>query len=264
VGGVQRENSPPDCFLIRFAAASSFGVIEAALDGCITRFLEKPAKAPGLPDRPGEALVSLGIFVFDWEVLRAAVLRDTRDINSSHDSGYDILPRLIAGHPVFAHALTAPERSSGTGFRCDVGSLDAYRQIQIDMTRPDHAFLAHDPARQVHPRPEARTQRCQFSGNFVLPQARVVPDAVLEGCVIVDNATIGGGARLRNAIVMADVDVPAQFKAGWGTRSDAARFICSSRGTVLIAAARLAEFTKDRQRVSGLSGPGQSSAYQHV
>lgn len=225
------------------ASASSFGVIKVDKTGRITGFLEKPNQVPGLPDAPAEALVSLGIYIFDWSVLRANLLRDARDVTSGHDFGYDILPRMIETEKVFAHTLNAPAKSSGPRFWRDLGSLDSYRKTQIDMTKPAFAFLAHDPAWPVHPNPSARGAQSPFSGNFIARSARVAADAVLDGCVVMDNVEVASGVRLRNAIVMARTSVPATFRAGWDATNDASRFVRSTGGTVLISPERLRAWT---------------------
>ena len=58
--------------------ADQFGVIEVDDKDVtkISRFREKPTDAVGLPDNPGEVLVSMGNYVFDADALIEAVERD--------------------------------------------------------------------------------------------------------------------------------------------------------------------------------------------
>ena len=77
------------------ARATDFGVLQAAADGhSIEAFLEKPASPPGRAGWPDEALVSMGVYVFDPDVLIEALQKDAADDDSGHSMGGDVIPRL--------------------------------------------------------------------------------------------------------------------------------------------------------------------------
>jgi glucose-1-phosphate adenylyltransferase len=75
--------------------ASGFGVVQAAPDRHqIEVFAEKPVDPPGRPDRPDESWASMGIYVFDTDVLVEALLKDAVHDGSLHSVGGDIMPML--------------------------------------------------------------------------------------------------------------------------------------------------------------------------
>src|ERR1019366_1700704 len=76
--------------------ASRFGVCEIDSDYRITGFEEKPQH--GAPARsrfnPEKVSASMGIYVFNTDVLLRALHEDAQDSSSSHDFGKDVIPKL--------------------------------------------------------------------------------------------------------------------------------------------------------------------------
>src|SRR5690606_3842132 len=95
----------------------------------------KPAAPATLPDRPDRSLASMGIYVFDWPLLRAALTADAADPRSSRDFGRDVLPRLIAGGNAFAHRFAAPGDGGRPGYWRDVGTIDALHEANMELLR---------------------------------------------------------------------------------------------------------------------------------
>src|SRR5207249_7022434 len=82
-------------------AARQFGVIEVDKDWRIVGFEEKPATPKQSPHHPGHCNASMGIYIFNTQLMIPILLADSEDPKSSHDFGKDILPRIIARHRVF-------------------------------------------------------------------------------------------------------------------------------------------------------------------
>ena len=119
------------------AEAADFGVVQAAADGhSIEAFTEKPANPPA-PGHPGEALVSMGIYVFDPDVLIEALHKDAADDDSGHGMGGDIIPRLArerAAHAYDFRQNVVP--GARPGDRCywrELGTIDSYFNAQMDL-----------------------------------------------------------------------------------------------------------------------------------
>ncbi|HLE37378.1 MAG TPA: sugar phosphate nucleotidyltransferase, partial [Candidatus Acidoferrales bacterium] len=74
--------------------APQYGVMEVDDDWRILGFEEKPREPKSIPAEPDQALVSMGNYLFDTELLLRAVEEDATDVQSTHDFGRDILPRL--------------------------------------------------------------------------------------------------------------------------------------------------------------------------
>src|ERR1700678_3120978 len=67
---------------------SSFGVVQAGRNGAVTGFLEKPQHTElRSPFDPAKISASMGIYIFNTDVLIPVLLKDAEDSNSSHDFG---------------------------------------------------------------------------------------------------------------------------------------------------------------------------------
>ena len=90
------------CMKVRLEEGGQFGIAGTDADRRILRFAEKPASAEACADDPEHALASMGIYIFATEFLLDVLAADSRDPDSSHDFGKDILPKLIHSHRVYA------------------------------------------------------------------------------------------------------------------------------------------------------------------
>ena len=171
--------------------ASRFGILTADDDGRITRFDEKPAE-------PQSNLASMGIYIFNTDVLLAELRADSADETSAHDFGGNIIPGMLAA----GKALNAYRFE---GFWRDVGTLASYFETSMDL-------LGEEPAFDI------------FSSTFPImsndsnrPPAFVGAQGSADDCLIADGsrvlgqavhsivsigATIGAGAEVRDAVLL--------------------------------------------------------------
>jgi len=107
---VQHVNSGADvtvaCIEVPVAEAKGFGVMHVGENDRIVDFFEKPAQPPEMPDKPGFALASMGIYVFKRTFLNEQLVRDANDPHSSRDFGKDIIPFLVKHGTAVAHRFT--------------------------------------------------------------------------------------------------------------------------------------------------------------
>ena len=82
--------------------AKEFGVMQVDSDQRIIGFQEKPANPRPIPNDPGHALASMGIYVFNTRFLFEQLCHDANDPKSHHDFGKNIIPSIIDRHRVFA------------------------------------------------------------------------------------------------------------------------------------------------------------------
>lgn len=117
------------------AEASQFGVIEVDAEGRMVGFEEKPKAPKSIPGDPDFALVSMGNYVFEADVLFAELIEDADNENSSHDFGKDIIPKMFPRGDVFVYDFSQ-NRISGEKAEVywrDVGTIDAYWQAHMDL-----------------------------------------------------------------------------------------------------------------------------------
>lgn len=221
--------------------ARAFGCIEARADGRVTGFVEKPDQPPAIAGEPGRALVSMGIYVFDWAWLRERLRRDAADPASTHDFGHDILPAAVAEGEV--QVVRGAPQDGGAFFWRDVGTLDAFRAtwLAFDGSAPC-------PLPSVAPVPAARLVPALREASAALDDAgRVVPlapalqdGAEVEASVLMPGARVGEGCRLRGVILAPGTRLPDGLTVGHDPQEDALWFRVTPAGTVLVTPQMLA------------------------
>ncbi len=243
--------------------ASQFGVLQVDLSGRIVGFQEKPEKPTPLPEDPNICLASMGVYVFDRKVLRAAAMEDAECSHSSHDFGKDIIPKLVETHQVYAYIFQDENRKEAYYWR-DVGTIEAYWEANIDLVEVDPHFNLYDrswpmrtnlpmapPAKFVFASPGERfgvavdsivSPGCIISGGMVnrsvlSPSVRVNSYAYVDESIIFRGANVGRYAQIRRAIIEKNVQIPEHAVIGHNLEEDARRFRVTPKGIVVIESA---------------------------
>ncbi len=221
------------CTEVPLAEATRMGVMSVDSGGRIGRFDEKPAAPEPIPSNPGVAMVSMGIYIFNTDVLvREATGDAARDTH--HDFGKDIIPSMIAGgRRVFAFPFRDRNRKTITYWR-DIGTLDSYFEANLDLVSVNPIFNLYDPDWPIrtyqHQGPPAKTvfhgpdrqgelldslvsNGCIISGarvehSILGPRVFVHSWAHVQDAVIFDDVQIGRHARVRHAIIDKGVHIP--------------------------------------------------------
>ena len=150
--------------------ASRFGILNTNPDGSIYEFEEKPK-------RPKSTNASMGIYVFNWDVLRAALIADEEDPDSSNDFGKNIIPNLLgAGHKMMAYTFQ--------GYWKDVGTIDSLWEANMEL-------LGKEPAFDIRGDEDSRI----FARNSALPSSYIDENAVTAGCFIAEGSEVYGTVR---------------------------------------------------------------------
>jgi glucose-1-phosphate adenylyltransferase len=269
---VQHVNSGADvtvaCLEVPAAEATGFGVMHVDASDRIVSFVEKPEHPPELPDRPGWALASMGVYVFQRDVMNEALRRDAADLNSTRDFGRDIIPYLVQNGKAVAHrfgqsCVKSPDES--VAYWRDVGTLDAYWEANIDLTDVVPQLDLYDrdwpiwtyaeitpPAKFVHDVDGRRgvgvasliAGGCIISGSslrhsLLCTGVHLHSYGSVENAVILPNVDIGRRVRLKNVVVDANVRIPEGLVVGEDAEADVARFRRSAKGICLITQSML-------------------------
>jgi len=239
-----------------------FGVLDVDEDGRVSAFQEKPQTARSLPWHPSCCLASMGVYIFDVDLLVRELRRDAEQA-SSHDFGRDIIPKLVAGgEKVYAYLFWDENKKEAKYWR-DIGTLDAYYEASMDLVQVDPVFNLYDkhwplrtmmqqlpPAKTVFAQEEpggrlgivldslvspgaiisgGRVERCILG-----PSVRINSYAKVVDSVFMDGVDVGRHARVTKAIVDKDVRIPADFVVGEDPEEDKRRFTVTPGGVVVI------------------------------
>jgi glucose-1-phosphate adenylyltransferase len=238
--------------------ADRFGVLQVDDHDQLTGFLEKPKDLPA----GTQVLASLGIYIFDMEVLVPALEEDARQ-SSNHDFGKDIIPDLISKVPVFAYRFYDENKKEAKYWR-DIGTIDAYYDANMDLCHVNPDFNLYDPewplrTYQVQAPPAKfvfadEGRRCgqaldsvisagcivsgsRVAGSVLCPNVRVHSFCDIEQSILMPGVRVGRHARIRRAIVDRDVFVPRGALIGYNEEEDRRRHTVSDSGIVVVTTA---------------------------
>jgi glucose-1-phosphate adenylyltransferase len=246
--------------------ASSFGILGVDPGSQVIDFEEKPRRPKPMPRDPQRAYASMGNYLFTRGALVDALLADARR-STDHDFGKTIIPELVPTGRVFAYDFQGNEVPGvkpyeEPGYWRDVGTLEAYWQSHMDLLGESPRFdldNRHWPIRVGrHNGPSARIiggdvdnahvaegsliKRATIRNSILGRSVWVNEGAVIEDSIVMDNTTVGKGARLRRVIVDRFNIIPADSEIGWEPLADRRRYHVEPSGLVVLPRGGRREF----------------------
>ena len=196
--------------------ATDFGVARTAPDGHrIEAFLEKPADPPGRPGQPDQALVSMGNYVFDTDVLVEALLKDAADDASRHSMGRDIIPMLVrdgAAHVYdFLQNKVPGAETREMGYWREVGTIGSYFNAHMDLCAVHPVFSLYNDRwpilTHVPPYPPAKFvhddgDRVGRAVNSVISNGVIISGGLVRNSVLSPGARVDSWARVNRAVML--------------------------------------------------------------
>jgi glucose-1-phosphate adenylyltransferase len=250
------------CVEVPAADAPRYGVLELDDAGRVIGFEEKPKSPKPLRGRPDTCLASMGVYVFDREVLVESVVRDAAAPESGHDIGRNIVPGLVGQSRVYGFPFVDANRKQVKYWR-DIGTIDAYFEANMDLVAVDPVFNLYDktwPVRTLPPQsPPAKTvfaggedaervgsaldsmlsHGCIVSGGRVRrsvlsPLVRVNSYSTVDDSILFQGVQVGRHAQIRRAILDEGVIVEPGARIGLDPTRDRERFVVSDGGVVVV------------------------------
>ena len=167
----------------------------------ITKFTEKPKN-------PDSTLASMGIYIFNWAVLRKALLEDSKAKETEHDFGKNIIPNLLKEKKkLFAYEFK--------GYWKDIGTLDSYYDATMDLLSDTPHIDIFDRAQRIY------SNNNISPPHFVGASGKVEKSLVCNGCIIdgkvvnsilSTNVIVDKGAEVNDSILLPNVHVKAGAK----------------------------------------------------
>lgn len=239
---------------------AGFGVVEVSSSGEVIGFVEKP-KSTNLrsPFNPEKVDASMGIYIFNTDVLLPELMADAEKTDSKHDFGHNILPGLLGRYKVSAYNFVDENRKEALYWR-DVGTLDSYYEANLDIASVNPTFNLYDQEWPMRTRPTqyppakfvfgemGRTGMainsvvspgCVISGSAVrgsvLSQdVRVNSFSDIDSSVIFSHVNIGRHCRIRRAIIDRDAHIPDGTVIGYDINEDRKKYHVTPSGITVV------------------------------
>jgi glucose-1-phosphate adenylyltransferase len=246
--------------LIDPSETGRFGVVDIDRSGRIVGFQEKPERTDiRSPYNPRMVSGSMGVYLFNTDVLLPILLKDAEDPNSTHDFGHDILPHIVQDYRVYSFNFVDENKKEALYWR-DVGTLEAYYDANMDMVSVSPVFNLYDsewpirthqrqypPAKFVFAEP-GRTgmaldsivsNGCIISGGAVRnsllsPDVRVNSYVEVDASIIFSHVNIGRHCKIRRAIIDRDVHIPEGTVIGYDLESDRQNYFVTESGITVV------------------------------
>ena len=178
--------------------ASRFGIMNTDSTGRIVEFEEKP-------EHPKSNLASMGIYIFNWKLLRKMLLTDMKNPDSNHDFGKDIIPTLLNdGKDLYAYKFE--------GYCKDVGTIDSLWEANMDLIDSRNELNLNDPTWKIY------TEDTPALPQYIGPNAKINKAFITQGCIVegevshsvlFTGCTVGEGAKIIDSVLMPGVEVAA-------------------------------------------------------
>jgi glucose-1-phosphate adenylyltransferase len=182
--------------------APRFGLMVTDENDKISEFQEKPKN-------PKSNLASMGIYIFNWDILKKYLEEDEADPNSENDFGNNIIPNLLRdGRRMYAYHFD--------GYWKDVGTISSLWEANMEILDPDISGInLFDDKWKIYSRNSG------MAGHHISANATVENSMVTDGCridgtvrhsVLFDGVTVEAGAVVDGAVVMGGTIIKAGAK----------------------------------------------------
>lgn len=185
--------------------ASRFGIMNTREDNSIYEFEEKPTN-------PKSTNASMGIYIFDWSVLKRFLIDDENDIKSDNDFGKNIIPNMLNGGK---RLMAYPFK----GYWKDVGTIQSLWEANMDLLKLDNKLNLYDREWKIYSQNEVSP------AHYIGENAKIINSLIVEGCIIngkVENSILSQGVYVGKNTVIIDSVIMPNVKIGDNVRIEKA------------------------------------------
>ena len=186
---------------VPWAEASRFGIMNTNEDLRIVEFEEKPAE-------PKNNLASMGIYIFNWNILKEYLEMDARNTKSSHDFGKDIIPMMLEENKkLYAYPFK--------GYWKDVGTVKSLWEANMDLLNEECDLDLFDHDWRIY------SVNPNQPPQYISPEAIVKDSLINEGCtvegkiensVLFQGVSVGKGSSIKESVIMPDAVIGKNVK----------------------------------------------------
>lgn len=173
-----------------------FGIMNTNPDNSVIEFQEKPKEAKN-------NLASMGVYIFNWSVLKRFLQKDADDPKSNNDFGKNIIPAMLDSNvPLYAYPFE--------GYWKDVGTIESLWEANMDLLSEEPELDLYDGSWKIY------SVNPSLPPQYIAPDAKVSGSMVNEGCMVLGDVEhsvlfpgvkIGKGAKVTNSVIMPHVQI---------------------------------------------------------
>ena len=183
-------------FKVPLKDAPSFGIMNTRDDMSIYEFEEKPKE-------PKSDLASMGIYIFNWGLLKEYLDKDEQNPNSDNDFGKNIIPNMLKdGKRMFAYPFK--------GYWRDVGTIQSFWDAHMDLLSEDNELDLFDKTWRINTRQGIYTPSYFEKGSKVqntLIDKGCLVEGEIKHSVIFSGVKVGKNTKIVDSIIMADTEI---------------------------------------------------------
>ena len=181
--------------------ASRFGIMSVNEEGRIYKFSEKPKK-------PDSTLASMGIYIFKWPVLRAALLKDHKNEDSDHDFGKNVIPALMQeGKKLYPFFFK--------GYWKDVGTIESYYEAQMEMIEKEIGVMMFQEGSHIF------SNSNLYPAHYIGKKGKAKTSIVSNGCIVegsvmhsslASGVEVEVGSKIKDSVLLPEVHIGKNCK----------------------------------------------------
>ena len=177
--------------------ASRFGIMDVRVDGSIYEFEEKPKN-------PKSDKASMGIYIFNYDVLKKYLIEDEKDELSSHDFGKDIIPKMLNDNKrLFSYEFK--------GYWRDVGTIESLWQANMNLLSKENSLNLHDELWKIYSTNKFEYNKSKIDITGTIKHSIISENCIVEGyvenCVLFPNVHIKEGAIVKDSVILTNTKV---------------------------------------------------------
>ena len=176
--------------------ASRFGIMNTTEDGKIYEFEEKPAS-------PKSNLASMGVYIFNWSVLRDYFVKSEESNKCFDDFGKDIIPMMLEDQrEMYAYSFK--------GYWRDVGTIQSLWDANMDLIKYPEAIDLNDSRWRIY------TNTMASPPQYIGKDAQINESLIADGCSIlgeVEHSVLSHGvyidenSSVKDSVIMPNVKI---------------------------------------------------------
>ncbi|MFR7490026.1 MAG: glucose-1-phosphate adenylyltransferase [Romboutsia timonensis] len=177
--------------------ASRFGIMNTNEDSSIYEFEEKPAN-------PKSNLASMGVYIFDWKMLKGYFEEVDNNGANYDDFGKNLIPKMLEDQiPMFAYPFK--------GYWRDVGTIESLWEANMDIIKSNDEIDLNSSKWKIY------TNTMSMPPQYIGKDSDIQKSLVADGCKVlgkIENSVLSHGVSVGSDSIIKDSVIMPNVKIG--------------------------------------------------